>query len=1035
MGLLRKIFGSQNDRELKKLWPIVDKINSFKEAVSSLSDSELKAKTPFFKEQIALKKKETAPILDEYRNQLSQMTSQEAKDKLKIKIRDLYNKIFEDILPEAFAVVREVAKRTINMRHFDVQLIGGLVLHEGKIAEMATGEGKTLAATLPAYLNALTGEGVHVITVNDYLAKRDREWMGPIYEFLGLSIGVIQHDMRTEEKKAQYACDITYGTNNEFGFDYLRDNLVVSKEDIVQKRLKYAIVDEVDSILIDEARTPLIISGPIDTINTAFMENRPVVEHITKIQKFLIETYIKRLKENLTQNNEEEAKKILYIVHKGSPKERDLLDLVLKDSKVKGLFDRAVTYYDSKMMEQERMELLENLYFTFEERTREVNFTAKGEDTMKEKFGIEFYIEDIEAKISEVSTNESLTEDEKIKEEEELTRAYVEQQKRLDSIKQLLKAYKLFEKDVSYVIKDNKILIVDEFTGRLMPGRRFSDGIHEAIEAKERVEVQQETQTHATITLQNYFKMYEKLSGMTGTAETEAGEFDKIYSLGVVIIPPNKSLRRENLPDIIYKTEKEKFKAICDKIGQLYEEKRPVLVGTISIEKSEVLGRLLKNRGIPHNVLNAKYHEMEAHIVAQAGSLGTVTIATNMAGRGTDILLGGNPEHLANDAVNRLGIENREEREEVYKKYLTEYKGKVNDAHNKVVELGGLFVIGTERHEARRIDNQLRGRSGRQGDPGSSSFYLSLEDDLMRIFGSDRIKLIMDKLGMEEGQEIQHPLVSRAISTAQNRVEMQNAAIRQHILKYDNVMNQQREMVYERRRAIIKGTDLKEEVFNTLGIVLENWLEGFDKDDEGVSMENFRKKLLLKLVIPFKEDELAGLSKEELFDKVYNAAKEHYEKKEKIIGNQKMRHIEGIIMLSTIDVNWKDYLFNIDQLREGINWRAYGQRDPLIEYQHEAFAMFKDLIQTIDEEIVEKLYKSYEVEEKMANRVFNVDKEQFIHEGFSSLQRPPQGPEGYVPKSDMGMPQETYTRKNPKVGRNDPCPCGSGKKYKKCCGM
>jgi len=1030
LKLLNKIFGSHNERELNRLKPIVDEINSFEQAISALSDEELRKKTDEFRARIAQKNKEIIPLMEDYKNKLAEMTSQEEKDKLRAKIRDLKNKIFKDVLPETFAVVREAAKRTINMRHFDVQLVGGIVLHQGRIAEMATGEGKTLAATLPAYLNALLGESVHIVTVNDYLAKRDREWMGPVYEFLGLSVGVIQHDMGSEVKQKQYACDIIYGTNNEFGFDYLRDNLVISKDEIVQRKLNFAIVDEVDSILVDEARTPLIISGPVDTVNTAFVENRPVVDHIVRLQKSMIGECVVRLKQKLTEGNDDEIKKLLYIIHKGSPKERELLDLVLKDPRIKGSFDKALAHYDSKLMEAERSELLENLYFTLEERTREVSFTSKGEDVMKEKFGIEFIIEDIEMKISQLSADQSLNEEEKMKKEEELTKQYVEQQRRVDSIKQLIKAFKLFEKDVEYVVKDNKIMIVDEFTGRLMPGRRFSDGIHEALEAKERVEVQQETQTHATITLQNYFKMYEKLSGMTGTAATEAQEFEKIYSLEVLVIPTNKPLKRENCSDTIYKTEREKFNAICDEIENLYRQKRPVLVGTISIEKSEMLGQLLKRRGIPHNVLNAKYHEMEAHIVAQAGSLEAITIATNMAGRGTDILLGGNPEYLADDAVKRLAIENREEREKVYSKYLEEYKEKASRAHDNVVDLNGLFVLGTERHESRRIDNQLRGRAGRQGDPGSSKFYLSLEDNLMRIFGSDRIKMIMDKLGMEEGQEIQHPIVTSAIGTAQKRVEMQNFEIRQHLLKYDNVMNQQREMIYERRRNIIQGHELKNEIFIALEAVLEDWLEGFE---EKGFLEDFRKKLLFKLLMNFKEEDLKGLSRDELFNKVYNNAKAHYERREKIIGTEKIRHIEHMLMLGVIDANWKDYLFNMDQLREGINWRAYGQRDPLVEYQHEAFVMFKELIRTVDEEIIERLFKSYAVEERFTRHVFKKEKEEFIHKEYSALDSPPEVPRA-IPTQDTSLEHDTYKRKMPKVGRNDPCPCGSGKKYKKCCG-
>ncbi len=1031
-GILKNIIGNQNEKELKRLKPFVDKINSLEDGIKRLSDEELKNKTNYFKELISKKEEELGPQIKEIRDKISEVSSQEEKDKLRKKLRSVKNKIFEDILYETFAVVRETARRTINMRHFDVQLMGGIALHEGKIAEMATGEGKTLVATLPAYLNALIGEGVHIVTVNDYLAKRDRTWMGPIYEFLGLSIGVIQHDMDPQTRKQQYACDITYGTNNEFGFDYLRDNLVIREEDIVQRKFNFAIVDEVDSILVDEARTPLIISGPIDSVNTAFVENRGVVEDISRMQVGLIGRYLTDLKAAIEKNEDVRVKELLYIIHKGSPKNRDFLDLVLKNLKIKAMLDKALGSYDSKMMEQERQQLLESLFFVFDERTKEVTFTSKGEDAMKAKHKIEFIIEDIESKIAQLSAEDSLSEKEKLLKEDELTKEYIEQQKRIDSIKQLLKAYILFKKDVDYVISDNKIVIVDEFTGRMMPGRRFSDGIHEALESKERVEVQRESQTHATITLQNYFKMYDKLSGMTGTAATEANEFDKIYSLEVIVIPPNKPLRRESFSDVIYKTEKEKFNAICDEIKKLNDLKRPVLVGTISIEKSEILGQMLKRRGVPHNVLNAKYHETEANIVAQAGSLGAVTIATNMAGRGTDILLGGNPEHLAEQALINLSLETEEEKERVYKKYLEEYKTKTEKFHDEVVSLAGLFVIGTERHESRRVDNQLRGRAGRQGDPGSSKFYLSLEDDLMRIFGSDRIKMIMDRLGMEEGQEIQHPLVSKAISTAQKRVETQNFEIRQHLLKFDNVMNQQREIIYERRRKAIKKQFLKEDVIDTLDIVINDWLENYDDEN---FIEDFTKKVLFKLLISIDPASIKGKTREEISDMIFNKAKDMYERREKILGPDKLRQIEQYFILSVIDASWKDYLFNMDQLREGINWRAYGQRDPLVEYKHEAFGMFQNLVKSMDEEIVEKVFKTHALEESHSQNVFQKNRESFIHEAFSSLGQnakiPPNAP---LPQDLPDISKSPVTRNAPKVGRNDPCPCGSGKKYKKCCG-
>ncbi len=1032
--ILNKILGSVNQKELARFGKITERINALEGKFKAMPDKELADTTARLKKHVFDKMAGIKEERDALIGKIEESSFAQEREKLKRRLKALKNTMFEGILEEAFALVRESAKRILGMRHFDVQLIGGLVIHEGKISEMATGEGKTLVATLPAYLNALAGEGVHIVTVNDYLAKRDREWMGPLYEFLGLSVGVIQHEMSPEERKRSYACDIVYGTNNEFGFDYLRDNMVVHKDDIVQRNFSFAIVDEVDSILIDESRTPLIISGATDVTNSSYSEMKPVVEHVARYQARLISELIEKLKKAISdEKKDEDLKKLLYIIHKGAPKDKDFLDIVLKNTKIKSIFDRAVSLYEGKLMENEKAALLEELFFVFDEKSREVTFTSKGENLMKDKFGVEFMIESLEDKLYAIANTPDITDEEKLKTETEITEAYTRQQRKVDSIKQLLKAYVLFRKDVEYVVHDNKVIIVDEFTGRMMPGRRFSEGIHEAIEAKEGVEVQRESQTLATVTLQNFFRMYDKLSGMTGTAATESAEFEKIYDLQVVVIPTNKELNRENLGDVIYKTEKEKFEAICNEIEKLSKIGRPVLVGTISIEKSETLSAMLKRMGVQHYVLNAKYHEMEAHIVAQAGRFKGVTIATNMAGRGTDILLGGNPEYLAEDAVSKLSIENAGEKDAIKKKYLDEYKAKTNEEHEKVVGLGGLHVLGTERHESRRVDNQLRGRSGRQGDPGSSRFYLSLEDDLMRIFGSDRIKMIMERLGMEEGQEIQHPLVSRAIRTAQKRVETQNFEIRKHLLKYDNVMTQQREVIYSRRRNIILNEDLKEEVFSLLEYVLEDWLSGWGQTED--FFNDLCNKLRLKLLININAENLDGITKEEALARILGLAKSIYIKKEKIVGNERTRAMEKMIMLGIIDSNWKDYLFSIDQLREGIMWRSYGQKDPLVEYQHEAFAMFSDLVKTVDENIIERLFKAFAVEERFSRGVFSERNEKFIHEEFSALQQGP--PEQNIPKP---MPDTrpgrdvTFVRSEPKVGRNDPCPCGSGRKYKKCCG-
>ncbi|MBD3380537.1 MAG: preprotein translocase subunit SecA [Candidatus Omnitrophica bacterium] len=1044
MRFLRKIFGTQAERQLRKLQPFVEEINSLEEEYKSLSDEEIRARVFSIKEDIRKEREERSGDIEKAKEMIITSTSEQAKNRHRNELRDLKNGVLDKHIPEVFAAVREASKRTIGLRHFDVQLIGGVVLHQGKIAEMTTGEGKTLVATLAASLNALTGEGVHVVTVNDYLAKRDSEWMGPVYRFLGLTVGVIQHDMRPAERKEHYSRDITYGTNNEFGFDYLRDNMVADLSDTVQRYPSYAIVDEVDSILVDEARTPLIISGPVDETNDAYIKMRPVVQEITRAQKRLIGEYLSSFKKDLAAGKKEQAGQLLYLIQKADPRNREFLDIILKDREAKNLLDRAESQLESKVMEKEKNELLEDLYYVFDEKTREATFSARGLEMLKDKFGIEFMLEDIEAKLAELA-DEDIPQEEKIKKETELVTDYSRQQRSVESIKQLLKAFILFSRDVDYVVKDNKIVIVDSFTGRMMPGRRFSDGIHEAIEAKEKVEVQRESQTLATITLQNYFRMYDKLAGMTGTAKTEETEFENIYLLSVVQIPTNKPLRRLSQPDRIYKTEREKFNAVVDEIAESNACGRPVLVGTISIEKSETLSKHLASRGIKHNVLNAKYHEKEAHIIAQAGRLGGVTIATNMAGRGTDILLGGNPEFLADDEVARLELEDPEEREKAFGKYLEEYRAKTADEKNKVLEAGGLHVIGTERHEARRIDNQLRGRSGRQGDPGSSRFYLSLEDDLMRIFGSDRIKMIMDRLGMEEGEVIENPLVTRAIQTAQKRVEGQNFEIRKHLLKYDNVMNQQREVIYRRRRMIFEAEDLKEEFLESLSVGLESLLAGWEEDPLA---EELSRDLLLKYAIKIEPGSFEAKSTGEVMDMVLAVADRGYEARRKILTADRMNDLQKMVMLSVIDSNWKEYLREIDELREGISWRAYGQKDPLVEFQHEAFKMFTELMVNIDEQMAERIVKISALEEQHRRSVFRPEDEVFEHRDFSVLGAPSagqdevyaHGPAGVDPTEQItppprpGQKNDPFVRKQPKVGRNDPCPCGSGKKYKKCCG-
>ncbi|MGD2279520.1 MAG: preprotein translocase subunit SecA, partial [Candidatus Omnitrophota bacterium] len=1027
-GLLRKIFGTQNERELNKLKPLVEKVAEFEKEVSGLSDEALKQKAAGFRESLREAMEEKTPDMERIREQISHSTSEQERNKHKKRLKEAVNSVMEEALPEVFACVREAAKRTIGLRHFDVQILGGIVLHQSKISEMATGEGKTLVATLPATLNALAGVKVHVVTVNDYLAKRDYEWMGPVYEFLGLTVGVIQHDMTPEGRKKAYGSDIVYGTNNEFGFDYLRDNMVADRADMVQEQLGLAIVDEVDSILVDEARTPLIISGPVDEPNEAYNRMRPVVEEVVRSQRRLVSDHLSKFRASFRGNKEEEAGNFLYLIHKADPKNRDFLDIILKDMKAKSLLDKAQSLLDSKVMEKEKHELLEELYYIYDEKTREATFSTKGQKLMKERFGLEFMLEDIEAKIAELA-DADIPDEEKIARETELTAAYSEQQRNVESVKQLLKAYILFAKDVDYVIKDNKIVIVDEFTGRMMPGRRFSDGIHEALEAKERVEVQKESQTLATITLQNYFRMYDKLAGMTGTAKTEETEFESIYLLPVIQVPTNKPLKRDNMPDRIYKTEKEKFHAVVDEIEEYHKKGSPLLVGTVSIERSESLSKLLTARGIAHNVLNAKYHEKEAHIIAQAGGYGAVTIATNMAGRGTDILLGGNAEYLASDAVAKLEIEEKPEEEKAYQKYLSEFKEKTRREHEKVVGLGGLHVIGTERHEARRIDNQLRGRSGRQGDPGSSRFYLSLEDDLMRVFGSDRIKSVMDRLGMEEGEVIENPLVTRAIQTAQKRVESQNFEIRKHLLRYDNIMNQQREVLYKRRRMILEEGDLKNEFYECLTSGMESLLEKWNEDP---NPELLAKNVMYRYAIKIKPDQIEEMEAREVLDHVMDVAKKGYALREKFLGEERMRHLEKMVMLTVIDSNWKEYLRELDDLREGITWQAYAQKDPFVEFQHEAFRMFADLMMKIDEETAERVIKISAMEEQYKKSVFKPEEETLQHKGYSAIGVSSSGQDTVYDKGEAkgpGAGEEflapseprkagTYKRETPKVGRN-----------------
>jgi preprotein translocase subunit SecA len=940
-GVLKTLIGSKNERDLKKLVPLVTRINELEVPCKSLTDSQLRDKTGEFKQRIS-----RGGSLDE-------------------------------ILPEAYAVVREASVRVLGMRHFDVQLVGGIALHEGKIAEMKTGEGKTLAATLPIYLNALMGRGSHLVTVNDYLARRDAEWMGGIYRFLGMSVGVIVHGLDDRERKIAYGSDITYGTNNEFGFDYLRDNMKLSREDCVQRELFYAIVDEVDSILIDEARTPLIISGSVEHSEDVFYSLlKPMILKLKEQQDRLIRTILTRAETRMTDGNlDDDTMELLLQVKRGSPKNQRFLDLVANDPGLKKRVDRMEAFLSSQ---KALHELDEELYCVIEEQNHSATLTDKGLRLLSGDQHDAFVIPDLSQGIHDIDNDPQLHFREKKRKVFELEERYRESSDRMHASQQLIKAYWLFNKDVDYVVKDGQVVIVDEFTGRLMPGRRWSDGLHQAIEAKEGVNVAEENQTLATITFQNYFRMYEKLAGMTGTADTEAPEFKKIYDLDVFIIPTHKKMVRSDYPDVIYKTEREKFKAVVQEIKELHARGQPALVGTISIEKSEMLNKMLQREGIKHQVLNAKNHEREAEIITQAGQRGTVTISTNMAGRGTDIVLG-----------------------------------------EGVPALGGLHVLGTERHESRRIDNQLRGRSGRQGDAGSSRFYLSLEDDLMRIFGSERISSVMDRLGMEEGQPIEHTIISRAIEGAQKRVEGINFNIRKNLLEYDDVMNQQRKVIYGQRRKCLEDDNLRETVVDMIEEVIEDAV--MDHIDPKVFPEQWNLGPLFDYIytifgfLPyFPKEQLNDMTQSSLVESLKARAMDLYQQKEKEMDPEAFIFLQRIAMVKAIDDLWIDHLLAMDQLKEGIGLRGYGQMDPLKEYQKEGYSIFLTMVEGIKENTLKMLFKLR----------------------ISAQEQPVIA----VPKRKMVLSHggnggsSPVKRKSPKVGRNDPCPCGSGKKYKHCCG-
>ncbi len=1012
---LKKIFGSKHERDAKKLVPIVEEINVAFEPLHDMSDDKLREKTQTFRGRI---KEETAEIEKEIA---------ELKEKLKIDIEgeerkgiyerlddleqerdDVINDILDEILPEAFAVVKEACRRLVgqswevtghkivwDMVPFDVQLMGAVVLHRGEIAEMATGEGKTLVAVMPMYLNALPGRGTHLVTVNDYLAKRDSEWMGKVFEFLGLTVGCIQSDMDTSQRRKMYECDITYGTNNEFGFDYLRDNMGVESEDIVQREHYYAIVDEVDSVLIDEARTPLIISGPVGSTEHTFDDMKPRVERLVNEQVRLINKYAADAEKLLSEGKDKEVGVLLLRSYRGFPKNKKITKLLNEPSNKRLMQETELEYL--KDQGSRMHEIDDELYYTVDEKTHVIDLTEKGREYLASSQSDKdmFILPDIGTEVSVIEGDKFLTPAQVQRKKEELYKLYAERSDRIHTVSQLLRAYSLYEKDVEYVVQDDKVLIVDEFTGRILQGRRYSEGLHQAIEAKEGVKVERDTQTLATITLQNYFRLYKKLAGMTGTAETEAGEFFDIYKLDVVVVPTNKPVTRDDQDDLIYRTRREKYNAVIGEIEDMRKQSRPVLVGTTSVDVSETLSRMLKRRGVSHEVLNAKQHQREAEIIARAGMPGAITIATNMAGRGTDIKLGPG-----------------------------------------VVEKGGLHIIGTERHEARRIDRQLRGRAGRQGDPGSSVFYLSLEDDLLRLFGSDRIARVMDRFGMKEGDVIQHSMITRSVERAQRKVEENNFAIRKRLLEYDNVMNQQREVVYDRRRHALVGERLKDEIFDMmrehLGEIVDKY---YDDGDIAGLVDELRRTFLVD--VNFTPDEFRRLGKDGVSDRAYNAAVEFYNRKEQELGVEIMSRLERMATLQVIDEKWKEHLREMDDLKEGINLRAYGQKDPLVEYKREAFEMFVEMLKNINREVLQIVFRAFpaqaeEIPQRRAAKMPRREQMQLHHDsavglGMQANREPAaQGAEGQIKRKPVRVAE--------KVGRNDPCPCGSGKKYKNCHG-
>ena len=983
--ILKKVFGSKSDREIKTLLPIVDEINQITETLASKSEVELLSRAQEIRKEIILVRESAEQELQE---------KNLPEKELKKLLQKTEQGTLDEYMPEAFAIVKETCRHLMghswkmtgqttewNMIPYDVQIAGAIILHRGKITEMKTGEGKTLVATMPIFLNALTGRGVHIITVNDYLAQRDAEWMGEVYKKLGLTVGYLQNSMDNNQRREAYNCDITYGTNTEFGFDYLRDNMSLAAEDQVQRGHAFAVVDEVDSVLIDEARTPLIISGSVDApVDNTFQDLKPLIQNLVRKQNSLVSEFVKQAESYLKENKEQDAGLKLLQANRGMPKHRQLRKIFQESGMIKLAHNVESSYLRDKQMHK----VDEDLYFSIDEKSHIIDITEKGRQLLAPNNPETFVIPDLGELLNDIDSQIDLTPNQIAKEKEKAHQLHAERSGKIHNINQLLRAYTLYEKDVEYVIQDGKVMIVDEFTGRVLPGRRYSEGLHQALEAKENVTIERETQTLATITIQNYFRLYDKLSGMTGTAETEAEEFGAIYNLDVTVVPTHTSVIREDRDDLVYKTKREKYNAVIEEISNCHKRGQPVLVGTISVEVSELLSRMLKRKGILHNVLNAKQHQKEAEIVTRAGQSGAITIATNMAGRGTDIKLG-----------------------------------------SGVKEVSGLHILGTERHDSRRIDLQLRGRSGRQGDPGSSQFYLSLEDDLMRLFGSDRIAGIMDKMGVEEGEVITAKMVTRAISNAQKKVEGRNYGIRKHLLEYDDVMNQQRQVIYDIRNQALHGEDMKETVLEFIEEYVADELESQDSTNpEDWNWESIKQNIASHLLVDADPDSMKSelnkddLSIDDVRDFIIEKTKNVYAARESLVPEEIMRGFERFVVLRTIDEKWKDHLYSMDQIREGINLRAYGQKDPLLEYKSEGFNLFQIMMGELNKTTVQRLLRTQlqgmEQAPQMREQVRNV---QTQHKdttgmGFAGQTRARQA-------NQPDKPARTPIHIEKKIGRNE----------------